>query len=102
MDNAAFAENNTSNRHGLFNFFGKFAYKFSSRPDFYNRMTIFVAQMKHDGSWEAHTVNKDTGELIYNEKADKRFAAFTNDKEGKNGKTKEWLEAKALYYATAT
>jgi hypothetical protein len=45
MDNAAFAQNNTSNRHGLFNFFGKFAYKFSSRPDFYNRMTIFVAQM---------------------------------------------------------
>jgi hypothetical protein len=43
MDNAAFAENNTSSKHGIFNFFGKFAYKFSSRPDFYNRMTIFVA-----------------------------------------------------------
>jgi hypothetical protein len=45
MDNVAFADNNTSNKHGMFNFFGKLAYKFSSRPDFYNRMTIFVAQM---------------------------------------------------------
>lgn len=102
MDNVAFAENNTSNRHGIFNFFGKFAYKFSSRPDFYNRMTIFVAQMKHDGSWEAHSVDKKTGELIYNEKKDKRFVAYTNDKEGKNGQTEEWLKAKALYFATAT
>ena len=101
MDNAAFAENNTSNRHGIFNFFGKFAYKFSSRPDFYNRMTIFVAQMQNDGSWEAHSINKQTGELIYDWKKDKRFAAFANDPEGKNGKTEEWNKAKALYYATA-
>ncbi|MGN0966530.1 MAG: hypothetical protein ACI4OP_02935 [Candidatus Coprovivens sp.] len=43
MDNASFAENNSSNNHGIFNFFGKFAYRFSSRPDFYNRMTIFVS-----------------------------------------------------------
>jgi hypothetical protein len=43
MDAASFVENNSSNNHGIFNFFGKFAYKFSSRPDFYNRMTIFVS-----------------------------------------------------------
>ena len=57
MDNVSFADNNTSNRHGMYNFFGKLAYKFSSRPDFYSRMTIFVAQMKADGSYEAHSVN---------------------------------------------
>lgn len=101
MDNAAFAQNNTSNRHGLFNFFGKFAYKFSSRPDFYNRMTIFVAQMQHDGSWEAHSINS-AGELVYDWKKDKRFEAFAKDPEGKNGKTEAWNKAKALYYATAT
>lgn len=101
MDNVAFAENNTSNRHGLYNFFGKMAYKFASRPDFYNRMTIFVAQMMHDGSWEAHSVDKKTNELIYNWKKDKRFAAYANDTEGKNGKTEEWQKAKAMYYTVA-
>ncbi len=101
MDNSSFADNNTSNRHGLFNFFGRFAYKFASRPDFYNRMTIFVAQMKKDGSWEAHSVNKQTGELIYDYTKDKRFAAWANDKEGKNGKTEEWQKAKAMYYTVA-
>lgn len=101
MDNVAFADNNTSNRHGLFNFFGKFAYKFSSRPDFYNRMTIFVAQMMEDGSWEAHSIDKKTNELIYDWKQDKRFAAYANDPEGKNGKTEEWQKAKAMYYTVA-
>jgi len=30
-----------------------FAFKFASRPDFYNRMTIIVAKMKADGIWDA-------------------------------------------------
>ena len=101
MDNVAFADNNTSNKHGMFNFFGKLAYKFSSRPDFYNRMTIFVAQMMQDGSWEAHSIDPKTNELKYNWTKDKRFAAYAKDKEGKNGKTEEWHKAKSLYYATA-
>ena len=101
MDNVAFAENNTSNKHGIYNFFGKLAYKFTSRPDFYNRMTIFAAQMMHDGSWEAHSIDKKTNELIYKWEKDKRFAAYAKDKEGKNGKTKEWQEAKAMYYTVA-
>jgi hypothetical protein len=102
MDNVAFAENNTSNKHGLFNFFGKFAYKFSSRPDFYNRMTIFVSQMMHDGCWEAHSINQTTGELEYDWKKDARFKAYANDMEGKNGKSEEWYKAKALYYTVAS
>lgn len=101
MDNVAFAENNTSNRHGMYNFFGKMAYKFASRPDFYNRMTIFAAQMMEDGSWEAHSVDPKTNELIYDWKKDKRFAAYAKDKEGKNGKTEEWQKAKAMYYTVA-
>lgn len=99
MDNAAFADNNTSNRHGIFNFFSKFAYKFSSRPDFYNRMTIFVAQMMHDGSYEAHYIDSN-GNLKYNYQKDARFAAYANDPSGKN-KTAAWNKAYALYLATA-
>lgn len=103
MDNASFADNNTSNRHGIFNFLTRFAYRFSSRPDFYNRMTVFVSQMKADGSWEAHSVNKETGELIYDYALDKRFAAYAKDPEGKNVTNwEEYNKAKSLYYATAT
>lgn len=98
MDNVSFADNNTSNRHGMYNFFGKLAYKFSSRPDFYSRMTIFVAQMKADGSYEAHSVNQKTGELEYDYKLDKRFRAYaTNDKSN----MEEYNKSKALYYVTA-
>ena len=97
MDNAAFAENNTSNRHGLFNFFGKFAYKFSSRPDFYSRMTIFVSQMLQDGSYKAHSVN-EKGELTYDYSKDQRFKAFANNDQSN---IEEYNKSKALYYAVA-
>nr|DAG89972.1 MAG TPA: hypothetical protein [Crassvirales sp.] len=43
MDAASFAQNNSTNKHGLFNFFDRIAYYWSSRPDFYNRMSIFTA-----------------------------------------------------------
>jgi hypothetical protein len=64
-------------------------------------MTIFVAQMMEDGSWEAHSIDKKTNELIYDWTKDKRFAAYANDPEGKNGKTEEWQKAKAMYYTVA-
>jgi hypothetical protein len=57
MDAASFAQNNSNNKHGLFNFFDRIAYYWSSRPDFYNRMSIFTAQMLEDGSYEAHSVD---------------------------------------------
>ena len=66
-----------------------FAYKFSSRPDYYGRMTIIVAKMLADGTWDAYEV-KD-GKLVYNFKKDKRFSDIANGK--KNPKQL------ALYYA---
>ena len=97
MDNASFVENNSSNRHGIFNFFSKFAMKFSSRPDYYNRMTIFAAQMLKDGSFKAHKINSQ-GVLEYDYKEDSRFEAYAkNDKSN----IERYNNAKALYYATA-
>ena len=98
MDAASFVENNSSNNHGIFNFFGKFAFKMSSRPDFYNRMTIFVAQMMKDGSWEAHSVDPKTNQLVYDWKKDKRFRAYAMDDKSN---MEEYNKARALYYATA-
>ena len=54
------------------NKFMRFAYLFASRPDYYNRLTIFVAQMKADGCFDACSVDKE-GNLVYDWKKDKRF-----------------------------
>lgn len=45
---------------------------FASRPDYYNRMTIFTAQMIKDGTWDAY--EKVGNELVYDFKKDKRFS----------------------------
>ena len=97
MDASSFAQNNSSDNHGIFNFFGKFAYKFSSRPDFYNRMSIFTAQMLKDGSYKAHKIDKD-GQLVYNWKEDERFKAYA-----KNDHSNEeaYQKAKSMYYTVA-
>lgn len=49
----------------------KFAMMFSSRPDYYNRMSIFAAQMIKDGTWDAY--EKVGNKLVYDFKKDGRF-----------------------------
>lgn len=41
--------------------------------EIYTRAVTMIAQMKHDGSWEAHKYDKETGKEYYDEKADKRW-----------------------------
>lgn len=72
----------------------------TSIPDFYNRLTMFVAQMIKDGCFDAHEV-KGNG-LVYNWKKDKRFSLFANA----NGvvptdpeERKKFNFQKALYHA---
>lgn len=48
----------------------------SSRPDYYNRMLIFVAQMIKDGTWDAYEVVD--GKLVYNFEKDARFSRLTD------------------------
>ena len=43
MDMNTYAQNLSTNKHGIFHFLDRYAFKMSSRPDFYNRMTIFAA-----------------------------------------------------------
>lgn len=51
-----------SDNVGMWNFWN-IGFRFASRPDFYNRLTIFGAQMRGDGCFNAHIV-KD-GKLVY-------------------------------------
>lgn len=96
MDMNTYAQNLSSNKHGIFHFFDRYAYKMSSRPDFYNRMTIFLSQMKADGCYEAHSLNED-GTLKYDCKKDKRYAAIWTHLKG----SKEYNEALSKYIPTA-
>lgn len=93
MDMNSYVEHIQTQEKGIFNFW-KWGMKFSSRPDYYNRLTIFGAQMRHDGCWDAHSV-KD-GELVYDWRKDKRFELFANDR---NINSEEYEQQRALYYA---
>jgi hypothetical protein len=53
-------------------------FRFASRPDYYNRMTIFGAQMRGDGCFEAHSIVD--GHLVYDWTKDKRFDIFAKYK----------------------
>ena len=96
MDMNTYAQNLSSNRHGIFHFMDRYAFKMSSRPDFYNRMTIFLSQMKADGCYEAHSIDAE-GNLIYDCKKEKRYAALWNSPQG----SKEYSEALARYIPVA-
>lgn len=68
----------------------------SSRPDYYNRMVLIVAQMIKDGTWDAYYV--EDGLLKYDFKKDKRFDKLSNPDAPHDA---EWRKQKGLYDATA-
>ena len=94
MDMNTYSEKLRTDRHGIYNLWN-FAFKFTSRPDFYNRMTIIIAKMKADGVWDAYEV-KD-GKLVYNYKKDTRFSAYAHNQTG----SPDYAKQKGLYIAIA-
>lgn len=101
MDMNSLVEKISSDNVGIYNFWN-IAFRFASRPDFYNRMTIFGAQMRGDGCFEAHSVVD--GKLVYDWTKDKRFSLFANYKESEMNtpeKKKLYNQQKALYIAMA-
>lgn len=92
-----------SDNVGIWNFW-EVGFRFASRPDFYNRMTIFTSQMRGDGCFEAHKVVD--GKLVYKWEDDKRFDLFAKTKESEVSKLSEadqqkYKQQKALYIAMA-
>ena len=79
MDMNSYIQKTRSNQFGIWNF-DNIMFHFASRPDFYNRMTIFAAHMKADGCFDAHDENGN-----YDWTKDKRFELFAKyyDKEDK-------------------
>lgn len=77
MDMNTYVDRVKTDQGGIFNI-TNFAYKFASRPDYYGRMSIIVAKMIADGSWDAYSVVD--GKLVYDFKKDKRFSDIANGK----------------------
>lgn len=95
MDINVYAEH-LQNSHNLFRNSSMFVFRLASRPDYYNRMTIFESYMRHDGTWDAHYLN-EKGELIYDFTKDQRFNLLA---EGKTNDP-EYRNQEALYIAMA-
>lgn len=90
MDMNVYAERISKAKKGIWNL-ENLMMKFASRPDYYNRMSIFLSQMQGDGCLDAHTL--ENGELKYDWKNDKRFDVYAN------GRTTDpkYNEQKQLY-----
>lgn len=54
-------------------------YAMNTIPDYYNRLSLFLAKMIHDGSYEAHTITKG-GKLTYDVKKDERFSYYLENR----------------------
>lgn len=85
MDVNTIAKKLQTDRRGLLKGTGRYMYMFNTIPDYYNRLSIFLAKMIHDGSYEAHSLID--GVFTYDPKKDKRFEYYfaNRDKHMKNG-----------------
>ena len=90
------SRNNSLSRLGVKHGLSKFMYIWSSCPDFFNRMTLFIAKMIEEGCFDAHFIDKDRM-IAYDIKKDKRFSKLV--KLGINAKSTdpEYLKQLSLY-----
>lgn len=103
MDTNSYIDRIRTDNTGLLYHFWNVGFRFASRPDFYNRMTLFYAQMHKDGSLDAHKIVD--GKLVYDWTQDKRFDIFAKYK-GKDSdvpasEIKKYLEQKSMYITLA-
>lgn len=99
MDTNSYIDRIRTDNTGLLYHFWNVGFRFASRPDFYNRMTLFYAQMHKDGSLDAHKIVD--GKLVYDWTLDKRFNIYAKYK-GKDSdvpasEMKKYLEQKSMY-----
>lgn len=74
MDVNSIAKKLQTDRKGLFRGLGRWMYSANTIPDYYNRLSLFLAKMIHDGSYEAHTLVD--GKFTYDVTKDGRFSYY--------------------------
>ena len=82
-------------RAGVMNY-RNWAYSTLRRPDFLNRMTLFVARCMQDGAWDGYSIEDD--QLVYDWKKDLRFKALVD---GRSKDDSEYKKALSLYMSMA-
>lgn len=91
MDIAKISEGQKTCRGGILNW-ENWAYSTLYGPDYLNRMVLFVAQMKHDGVFDAYSIKE--GQLVYDWRKDKRFSKYAK---GDKSDLKEYQKQRSLY-----
>lgn len=81
-----------SNRRGLFMGLNRWMYASNTIPDYYNRLSLFLAKMIYDGSYEAHSLD-DKKMIIYDPKKDKRFNYYFQEREKYKNKSGKYTPA---------
>lgn len=74
MDANSIAKKLQSDRKGILKGASRYMYSCNTIGDYYNRLSIFLAKMIHDGSYEAHTI--EDGVFKYDPRKDERFAYY--------------------------
>ena len=101
MDMNSYIDRISTAKKGVWNA-DNLMFKFASRPDYYNRMTIFLAQMMGDGCLDAVSINSE-GQLEYDWTKDARFSKFAAAIKVGNGNSSdpEISKQRSLYYTVA-
>lgn len=77
---------------GALNFLSDKLYWFSTAPDYVNRMSLFVAKMKKDGCYDAHTL--EDGKLKYNPFKDERYGYYLRNRDKYKNEKGDFVFAK--------
>lgn len=93
LDFANIANGLRTDRSGI-NHWNDIAYNTMKRPDFLNRMTLFVARALQDGVWDAVSLDED-GKIKYDWRKDKRFQDILKAPKG----SEKYNKAKSLYFS---
>lgn len=93
LDFANIANGLRTDRSGI-NHWNDIAYNTMKRPDFLNRMTLFVARALQDGVWDALSIDEN-GKIKYEWKKDKRFQDILKAPKG----SEKYNKAKSLYFS---
>ena len=79
MDTAGFYQKLQKDRHGISKAFMNYVFSTSVMGDYFNKLSLFLAMMLKDGSYEAHSIIDD--KLVYDPTKDKRFRHYFENRE---------------------
>ena len=79
-------------RHGIMRGINRWLFATSTAGDYYNRMSLMLAKMISEGSYNAHSM-KDN-ELVYDPTKDKRFEYYFQNRDKHKNEKGEFINAK--------